>query len=97
MSCARPCLCSWFGWHLDEPAPLLRADRKIMCSASSFTLNLVNPVLRLTETIDIVILEKEEGAAASFLALRSNSLSQLGLGKLFISSLSEAVMVTWWL
>lgn len=39
------------------------------------------------------ILEKEGRTAASFLLLRSNSLSQPGFGKLFISSLSEAVIV----
>lgn len=39
-------------------------------------------------------LKEGRGEAASFIPLRSNGLSPSGLGKLFIPSLSEAIIVT---
>lgn len=84
------CLLLW--WHLDQSVQPFRANRGTMCSASSLPLNLIKLFLRPVETRDIVLLQKE-GTAANFLPLRSHRLSQPGLGKLFISSLAEAVIV----
>lgn len=90
--CVSLCLSFWLEWHLDESAHPLRADRRSMFS-SLYNIQLGKAALKASRDQRHPIFKKEDGAAVGFLPLRSNSLSQPGLAKPFISPLSQAVTV----
>lgn len=78
-----------------ESAHPLRADRGTLCSSASSLnteLHKAAPQAR-GDQADLAMLEKEEGPAAGPVPLRSESLSQPGLGKRVTPSPPEAGLV----